>query len=59
MIWGSATAILAALIASAYYLVTTHDEELLYVFELVRHGARAPMLAGMRGFSVTKGMLTP
>ena len=59
MIWGSATAILAAVIASICYLVTAHDEELLYVFEIVRHGARAPMLAGMKGFSVTEGMLTP
>jgi hypothetical protein len=59
MIWGSATAILAAAIASVCFLVAAHDEELLYVFEIVRHGARAPMLAGMKGFSVTQGMLTP
>lgn len=59
MLWGSATAILAAVIASVIYLVTTHDEELVYVFEIVRHGARAPMLAGLPGFSVTQGMLTP
>ena len=30
----------------------------MYVFELVRHGARAPMESA-KGFSVNKGMLTP
>jgi hypothetical protein len=59
MLWVSAAGLLAALIASMVYMMTTHDEELLYVFEIVRHGARAPMLSGMKGFGVINGMLTP
>lgn len=34
------------------------DDRLIYVFELTRHGARAPML-GSGEFSVAKEMLTP
>lgn len=58
MIYGSAVAILAAVITAIIYLVGTDDEQLLYVFEIVRHGARAPMLAGLHGFGVSQGMLT-
>jgi hypothetical protein len=34
-------------------------DDLVYVFELVRHGARAPILADENFLIASKGMLTP
>jgi len=46
-------AVVVGIFTNAY-----HEEKLQYVFELVRHGARAPMLPGDHGFAVSKGMLS-
>lgn len=40
-------------------LYSSHANKLVYVFEVVRHGARAPMLKGDFGFNVGPGILTP
>ena len=38
--------------------IVNNKEEIKYVFEFARHGARAP-LAEVEGFPVIAGMLTP
>ena len=52
------TVLTAAAVGLGYQQYTAPEDQLLYVFEIVRHGARAPM-AQAQGFSVAKGMLTP
>ncbi len=34
------------------------QDKLAFVFEIVRHGARAPVVSGSDSFSVPSGMLT-
>lgn len=43
----------------AIILYASPANKLVYVFEVVRHGARAPMLHGDFGFKVGPGILTP
>ena len=57
-----AIALLILLITALIFVLMAEDNELVYVFEIVRHGARAPMLTAPAGFSygfkVTPGQLT-
>ena len=46
-----AAALLILLITSLIIILTTEDKDLVYVFEIVRHGARAPMLSAPAGWT--------
>jgi hypothetical protein len=48
----------ALLVLTALASVVQADEKLGYVFEIVRHGARAPQIAEPGYFKVPTGMLT-
>ena len=43
--------VLALLLIVLLIVLLTEDEQLVYVFEIVRHGARAPMLTAPEGFN--------
>ena len=58
MISLASLAIIATVIAGAIYIFSAENENLVYVFEIARHGARAPMMSGLSGFGVKNGMLT-
>ena len=55
--WVGGAALSIALFITIIVLIYKEDDGLVYVFELVRHGARAPLDSD--GFNVPAGLLTP